>query len=92
MTRKQPEMPGSDGALDAVEVPRLCGGAMVTYFVLNPLVGADSFGQAVATGPEIFDPRTKDWWAPVRLPDQTVDLLPATLIVGITPGDAGGNA
>jgi hypothetical protein len=83
MTGKQPETPSerSDPQLDPT---RLITGATVTYFVVNP-AGTESFAHAVATGPEIVDPRTHDWWAPVRLPDNSLELLPSTLVVGVMP-------
>ena len=73
------------GVSAMTETTRLISGAVVTYFDPRPS-SANSFGRAAATGPEVIDPRTNEWWAPVMLPDQTVDLLPSMLIVGIVPG------
>ena len=70
----------------AVDTPRLNAGAGVVYFDPEPSVAA-SFCRATATGPEIIDPRTHDWWAPVTLPDGAVDLLPSGLIVRVDDED-----
>jgi hypothetical protein len=82
MTLKRPW----DSRLDEVDSPRLADGVAVVYFDPEP-VGDASFRRAVATGPEIIDPRTHDWWAPVLRPDRSVDLLPAMLIVAVFPVD-----
>jgi hypothetical protein len=65
-----------------VDATKLVTGTVVVYFDPSP-AGPDSFRHAVATGPEIIDPRTGDWWAPVTLPDGRLDLLPSSLVVGI---------
>lgn len=68
-----------------MEATRVADGAVVVYFDPEP-TGPDSFQRAVATGPEIIDPQTKLWWAPVMLSDRVMDLLPSTLIVDVVPG------
>jgi hypothetical protein len=65
-----------------VDTPRLNAGTGVVYFDPEPSV-ADFFCRATAIGPEIIDPRTHDWWAPVTLPGGRVDLLPSILIVRV---------
>jgi hypothetical protein len=67
------------------DTPRLAVGAVIVYFDPEPS-SEDSFRRVVATGPEIIDPRTNDWWAPVMRRDRTVDLLPSTLIVRVAAG------
>ncbi|HEY0495737.1 MAG TPA: hypothetical protein VGD48_08330 [Kutzneria sp.] len=69
-----------------MDTPRLNVGTGVVYFDPEPSV-ADFFCRATATGPEIIDPRTHDWWAPVRLSDGAVDLLPSILIVRVDDGN-----
>ncbi len=83
MTLKRPW----DSGLDELDSTRLIDGAAVIYFNPEP-VGEASFRRVVATGPEIVDPRTNDWWAPVMLPDRSVDLLPSMLIVAVFPVDS----
>ncbi|WP_345034640.1 hypothetical protein [Kutzneria kofuensis] len=78
-----PEDSGPTDVESPVDSPRLSTGAVVVYFDPEP-AGPDSFCRASATGPEIIDPRTHDWWAPVTRPDGTVDLLPSILVVSIT--------
>jgi hypothetical protein len=68
----------------ALGMPRLTDGAVVVYFDPEP-AGDSSFCRAVATGPEIVDPRTHDRWAPVMRPDRTLDLVPFMLIVRVGP-------
>jgi hypothetical protein len=65
---------------------RMTAGDVLVYFDPEPH-GPASFQRGVATGPEIIDPRTDDWWAPVQRPDRSLDLMPAALIVGIITAD-----
>ncbi|MFC0438307.1 hypothetical protein [Kutzneria buriramensis] len=64
----------------------MTAGDVLVYFDPSP-DGPASFQRGVATGPEIIDPRTGDWWAPVLRPDRTVDLLPGALVVGVGTAD-----
>ncbi|MEV6612016.1 hypothetical protein [Kutzneria sp. NPDC051319] len=65
-----------------IDTPVLHAGTVVVYFDPEP-TDESSFGRATAMGPEVIDPRTHGWWAPITRQDGTVDLLPSTLIVGI---------
>jgi len=65
-----------------IDTPVLAAGTVVVYFDPEP-TGDSSFGRATAVGPEVIDPRTNDWWAPIRRVDGTLDLLPSILVVGI---------
>lgn len=69
-----------------VDGTRLTAGDVLVYFDPSP-DGQASFQRAVIIGPEIIDPRTDDWWAPVRRADRSVELLPSALIVGIATAD-----
>lgn len=78
-----PETPPRPASVDvntAVDLPRMADGTVIVYFEPSPS-GADSFRRATVIGPEIADPQTNAWWAPVRLPDRTLELLPSTLVV-----------
>jgi hypothetical protein len=77
-----PEDSGPTEVESPVDTPRLNVGTGVVYFDPEP-AGPDCFRHVTATGPEIIDPRTHDWWAPVTLPGGAVDLLPSILIVRV---------
>jgi len=72
-----------DDAASLIDTPVLRAGTVVVYFDPEP-AGDSSFGRAMAVGPEVIDPRTHDWWAPIRRADGTLDLLPSILVVAIT--------
>jgi hypothetical protein len=71
-----------DEPASLIDTPVLNAGTVVVYFDPEP-AGESSFGRATAIGPEVIDPRTHDWWAPVKHADGTLDLLPSMLVVGI---------
>jgi hypothetical protein len=87
MTRMHPEDSWPAEVEPLLDRLRLTAGAAVVYFDPEP-AGDVSFRRAVATGPEIVDPRTKASWAPVTLTDRTLDLLPSALIVAVFSDDA----
>ena len=89
--RSPPEPPAAHSASAPADRPHLAIGAVVVYFEPNAS-GTESFRRAVAIGPEIIDPQTDDWWAPVVRPDSVIDLLPVTLIVTLLPGAQAGDS
>jgi hypothetical protein len=71
-----------DEPASLIDTPVLRAGTVVVYFDPEPTDG-NSFGRATATGPEVIDPRTHGWWAPIERADGTLDLVPSILVVRI---------
>ncbi|GAA3438978.1 hypothetical protein [Kutzneria kofuensis] len=69
---------------DTERPQRLETGAVVAYFDLSQYpVGTVRRG--TASGAEIVDPGTDEWWIPVRRTDGPVDLVPTALIIDVLP-------